>query len=354
MANNALLQQAATLGDAQGVGVLRDSMAQGQNMAAQRQNMQQNALKQDWATEDRGQAQQQAQQEKQLQQVREDYAQFMSLPDDNARTQAWQSGLAEHYGQDPASDWRQPLMQLTQQPGFLPPEVAAKIIEQKFAPKRQGLTNVSPGGVVYDQDARMPVYTAPRAPEKPDVPAGYRPTPTGLEATPGGPADPKNPLNANKTASGYTPKEISTARQKLLTIKTAQQQLDVLKAKRDALLGAAGPDGKRAGSYAAGPFGAGMLPTEAGKNYDAAVDQLRSSITGLKRVPGVGAMSDYETRLDQSMLPARGEYESSIDQKIDGIQTFLDSLNQGYSEITTQENLPGEPAAGSFRVIRRK
>lgn len=53
---------------------------------------------------------------------------------------------------------------------FFPPDVQARLIERHFAPKQQGLTNVAPGGVVFDQDTRKPVYTAPREapPQAPD------------------------------------------------------------------------------------------------------------------------------------------------------------------------------------------
>lgn len=44
------------------------------------------------------------------------------------------------------------------------PDGMRKLVESRLGQKPQGLTTVSPGGVVYDQDARQPIYTAPRAP----------------------------------------------------------------------------------------------------------------------------------------------------------------------------------------------
>ena len=231
MANALLLGQASRLGDVQGVGVLADARAQGQNMAAQRQQMgQQNALFQQ-QQQDRQREMQMRQQEEQIAPLREDYARFMGLPDDNARNQAWQSGLAQHYGQDPNSDWRPAIQQLTQRPGFLPKELVGEVMKRHFAPKPQGLTNVAPGGVVFDQDARRPVYTAPRAPEADKAPPGYRLAAGGLEAIPGGPADPKNPLNANK-GGNKTP--LSAAGQKELfeadeVVSAAGSAVDILK-----------------------------------------------------------------------------------------------------------------------------
>jgi len=141
-------------------------------------------------------------QERRLQPLREDYAKFMQLPSDEARTQVWSGGLAQHYGQDPNSDWRPALAQLTQTPGFLPPPLVAKIMEQHFAtpPKYgtnlvpsqqngqpvllqpnlsggapnvvQGFTpppdknvNVAPGATVFDPNRNKAVYTAPQAPQ---------------------------------------------------------------------------------------------------------------------------------------------------------------------------------------------
>lgn len=172
MANALLLGEAARLGDAQGVGVLANSMAQGQDMAAQRQRMNQNALSQQWAGEDRNKMQAQEQEQKRLASIREDYAQFMSLPDDSARDQVWQSGLAQHYGQDPNSDWRPAIMQLTQQPGFLPPEVAERIIQEKLAPKAPDLTTTQRDAKAYATDPNVRAYvdrTSPAAQARIDI-----------------------------------------------------------------------------------------------------------------------------------------------------------------------------------------
>ena len=159
MANALLLGQASRLGDAQGVGVLADARAQGQNMAAQRQQMGQNNALFQQQQQDRQRQMAEQEKERQMQPLREDYARFMQLPDDNARTQAWQGGLAQHYGQDPNSDWKPVLAQVTQQPGFLPPELTAKMMEQHFAPKEQTRTGLewfqNPDGTVDQAKFRM-------------------------------------------------------------------------------------------------------------------------------------------------------------------------------------------------------
>lgn len=182
MANALLLGQAANLGDAQGVGVLTSARAQGENIAASQQTRQQNALNFQQQQQDRERQMATQQQEKQMQAVREDYARFMTLPDDNARTQAWQSGLAQHYGQDPNSDWHGPIEQLTKQPGFLSPELASKIMEQHFAPKPAEPFTLNAGDQRYDVHGKL----IASAPVKPDAtvsrltPIPDRNSPTGF------------------------------------------------------------------------------------------------------------------------------------------------------------------------------
>jgi hypothetical protein len=97
----------------------------------------------------------------------------------------------------------------------------------------------------------------------------------------------------------------------------------------------------------AGAFGQGRLPTERGKAFDAAVDQMRSTLTALTRVPGVGAMSDYETRLDQAKFPSRQNYESVTAQQIDAIDGMLNAIESGYTDLLggqSQQAQPGQPA----------
>ena len=87
------------------------------------------------------------------------------------------------------------------------------------------------------------------------------------------------------------------------------------------------------GTLAAGPI-TGMNPfSEQGQQFDASIDALRSTVTALTRTPGVGAMSDYETRLDQAKIPTRGKYESTTEQQLQELETFADNIIQGYSDM---------------------
>ena len=184
--------------------------------------------------------------------------------------------------------------------------------------------------------------------------AGGRPLPvadpkssTGFTyQTPEGSIGQPAPAPRAQNSTRYSAKELQAARDKVRTVGIAREQLQNIKDKWEALVGKKGADGKRPGAASAGPFGGGMMPTESGSNFDAAVDQFRSTITSLTRTPGVGAMSDYETRLDQSKMPTRRDYESSTEQKIQALEQFVNSLEAGYGDIVNE----GQQTQGSTQV----
>lgn len=142
MANALLLGEAARLGDAQGVGVLANSMAQGQNMAAQRQNMQQNALSQQWQGEDRNRLLAQEQQERQNAQAREALAGYYMTPPEQ-RGQYYQQ-VAPKFGLPADGDHAQIVGGVIQSnPGILGPELSSKILQKEFAQQMgEGPANV--------------------------------------------------------------------------------------------------------------------------------------------------------------------------------------------------------------------
>ena len=127
-------------------------------------------------------------------------------------------------------------------------------------------------------------------------------------------------LSKRDATANLSQKDATTAKQKLVTVQLAKQQLARIR----------GRFAKLKGSFSAGAFGQGRLPTEAGKSFDAAVDQMRSTLTALTRTPGVGAMSDYETKLDQAKFPARTNYESVTEEQIQAIDDQLTLIDRGY------------------------
>jgi hypothetical protein len=146
------------------------------------------------------------------------------------------------------------------------------------------------------------------------------------------------PVGAPTTGQQLSPKDTNTARVKLTQVKVARNQLNEAKKKYAALKD----------TFSAGPGGQ-FVPSPAGKAFDAAVDSMRGSISALTRVPGVGAMSDYETRLDQSKFPTRGNYEQVGEQQLQALEQLLDTIEGGYSDL-----LGGKPAAKTEAPKRRK
>jgi hypothetical protein len=186
--------------------------------------------------------------------------------------------------------------------------------------------------------------SAPKGGGRP-VPVADKNSPTGfVYQTPEGAVGQPAPAPRAQNNTRYSAKELQAARDKVRTVGIARQQLANIKEKWAALTG-------KDGAISAGPFLAGRLPTEAGSNFDAAVDQFRSTITSLTRTPGVGAMSDYETKLDQSKLPTRRDYESSTAQKIKDLEDFINNLDSGYADIVNEGQQPGAQAPGSDQDV---
>lgn len=125
---------------------------------------------------------------------------------------------------------------------------------------------------------------------------------------------------------GITPKDATTAKNKINVVRLARQQLNNVRNKANALKGSA----------SAG-YGQGWVPSEKGNAFDKAVDQMRSTLTSLTRVPGVGAMSDYETRLDQAKFPNRGDYESVMFDSIEQLDAMLNAIETGYNDLLSEQ-----------------
>lgn len=144
-------------------------------------------------------------------------------------------------------------------------------------------------------------------------------------------------LSKRDNTNTMSQKDATTAKMKLNTVKLARQQLARI---RDEFEGKSDPltnkrSGGIKGTMSAGPAWTiqGHLPTEGGAKFDAAVNQMRSTLTALTRVPGVGAMSDYETKLDQAKFPTRKDYESVTQQQIDDLDNMLNAIETGYTDL---------------------
>lgn len=163
-------------------------------------------------------------------------------------------------------------------------------------------------------------------------------------------------LSKRDNTATLSQKDATTARMKINTVALARKQLEDI---RSAFLGKKDPkdpnkrSGGIKGTFSAGP-GQGYLPTEGGNSFDAAVDQMRSTLTALTRVPGVGAMSDYETKLDQAKFPSRKNYEGVTEQQINALEDQLALIENGYRGLLgdTEQQGSQQPAQGQPVQVR--
>lgn len=160
------------------------------------------------------------------------------------------------------------------------------------------------------------------------APAGYRYTDDGdLEAIPGGPADfRQQQADAKQQAAEAKAGQLSSSDKKnVASLRQSLGALDAIEAQLNTAEEAWKP---LKGSMSAGGFGQGMIPTESGKRFDAAVRQLGPLMRQLTRVPGEGAMSDYETKLLERSTLSRGDYESTTEEKLKNLRQLVDETRK--------------------------
>jgi hypothetical protein len=123
---------------------------------------------------------------------------------------------------------------------------------------------------------------------------------------------------------------IAKAKDKLRALGPIRQQLENVKEAW----------GEIQDTWSAGPGGQGMLPSPEGKRFDKAVASLSTFIRQLTRTPGEGSMSDYESKLAQSILPERGEYESVTAAQLQDLTDMIDGIESGYLDMIGGSNAP--------------
>lgn len=212
---------------------------------------------------------------------------------------------------------------------------------------------LSPGQTRFDATGR-PIASVAPAPEKPagqfraltpeEVQQAGLPPGTSAQVGPDGKID---VLSKRDNTGVLSQKDATTAKQKLTTIQLAKKQIADIKA------------AFQTGTQGANAFGPvqGYMPTQQGKKFDAAVDRMRSTLTALTRVPGVGAMSDYETKLDQAKFPSRKAYESVTAEQIQGIEDMLALIENGYTSLLSgggQQQSPASAAAPDINALLDK
>jgi hypothetical protein len=218
------------------------------------------------------------------------------------------------------------------QSGIPPEQVEAWAGEQMQANRPQGMQveGLPSRGTIYELDA-PPIEVSAKIK---GVWAGLTPDQRRQAVEQEAGIRPKPKSGEEGGIPGISSKDATTARLKLNQVQTARQQLERVKQQFAAIQN----------TLSAGGFGQGMVPTESGQQFDRAVAQLNPLITAITRVPGVGAMSDYETRLQQAAMPARGNYESTTIEQLQGIEQMLNQVEEGYRTLLNQP-AKGAPAS---------
>lgn len=138
---------------------------------------------------------------------------------------------------------------------------------------------------------------------------------------------------SGRDAQRISAKDATTARQKITQIRAARQQIN---SARQAFQ-------KLRGTFSAG-LGGQYLPTPEGQAFDRAISNLAPLITAVTRVPGVGAMSDYESKLQNAGLPSRGTYEDVTLQQFQDLENLLNTVEGGYNDLLSGGQAPAGAA----------
>jgi len=90
--------------------------------------------------------------------------------------------------------------------------------------------------------------------------------------------------------------------------------------------------------FKGGPLQGGALElTEAGQSFKRYVDSLMSHVAALTRIPGVGAQSDWEGRLQQAPLPSLNQHPEVRMQAIVSLESLVDDLEQAVIKVSSGE-----------------
>jgi hypothetical protein len=96
-----------------------------------------------------------------------------------------------------------------------------------------------------------------------------------------------------------------------------------------------------------GPLGGRVPLTEDGQRFDRAISRVSPFITQVTRTPGVGAMSDYESRLQELSLPNRSDRKEATADSIAALEELVNGLEAGYLEMRDGSGQPAGLAPGA-------
>jgi hypothetical protein len=164
------------------------------------------------------------------------------------------------------------------------------------------------------------------------------------------PARAQAPASQAKPKSNLTPTQRGFVVQKLRLMPVVRKQLDEVIRLNDLM--------RKQGTFARGPI-AGAIPSQfaggTAERFDKAVSALRKSILGMTRIPGVGSMSDYETRLDEAVLPSRWGFDEGREQSIENLKDLVENYETGYRMMLEDDGAgyytPVAGASGQTRQV---
>jgi hypothetical protein len=162
-----------------------------------------------------------------------------------------------------------------------------------------------------------------------------------------------------KAAGGadLTPRQRGDITMKLKLIPVARTQYNRVKELYNEMI--------QDGTFARGGLG-GLIPSQlaGGKaeEFEKAIGALRKSILSMTRVPGIGAMSNYETMLDEAALPSRWGSDEGRAEAINNIGMLLENYEAGYKDMlgstpparsAPRRNAPGRGSGNTAPAPRR-
>lgn len=201
----------------------------------------------------------------------------------------------------------------------------------------QDHVHVEPGPNMASAPASSGVLRGNPKSQQPKAPSGYRWTANGsLEPIPGGPGDKQSPQG--------TKQQQGVARAKMFSLNAIEAQMRRVET--------AMSDMEKNG-YSG--FLQGRIPgtLDASSNrFDKAVAALAPLIRQLTRVPGEGAMTDYESRLAQATLPDRVDTPEGRREALASIRELVRQTKIGYQKFLG--NTPANPALSKGGPARIK
>lgn len=152
--------------------------------------------------------------------------------------------------------------------------------------------------------------------------------------------------SAGAGGSGLTKTQEGVIRTKLQSIQSIRSQIGRVEAAMKDL-------DTKGWTGSLGGLVPGALDAESDR-FDKAVAGLAPLIRQLTRVPGEGAMSDYESRLAGAGLPTRRDTAAGRKELLDGIKDLLRNTETGYRELVGGgQRTPTTPASGGWGAARK-